>query len=670
MPERVDFWGIPHTWGPPELYAYSLMALASLVLLFRFFKAVSLWWRLGRPDVRWDKIHIRLIRLITYAFVQVRVLGQRYPGIMHVALAWAFFVFFLGTILATVHSHFLRFLEGNTYLLYKFGLDVFTVVFLAGAVLAAYRRFVQRPGRLTLEPRFTLSLVLIVVIVVGGLLTESLRLAVERPEWAWWSPAGWLVAQIWIATGASDAALTNWHFVVWAGHLLSVVLLFVTIPVGTLLHIFTGPLNVFFSKLDRPTGKLAPVPETPAGEPIYVSTLRDLTWKQILDSEACTECGRCQDACPAFAAGMPLSPKEFIVSLRGALRQDGPQLLGNGNGKLQVQPLVGERIKDNTLWSCTTCGACVRECPVLIEHVDSIVDMRRYLVNEGRMDSMLQDALANLGRYGNSFGQSERMRGRWTQGLEPAIKDARKQKVDYLWYVGDYASYSATMTDITRKAAEVFQKLGMDFGILYEGERNAGNDVRRSGEEGLFDMLVSKNASVLSRCSFNTIVTTDPHTYNTLKNEYPAEAIGGRPVLHVTELLAHMLAVGNLRFSRRLGYTVTYSDPCYLGRYNGIYDAPRRLILGAGCQLVEMPRHGDRAACCGAGGGRIWMDEQEIKERPSETRVREAAALDGVQVLAVACPKDVTMYLDAAKTVGVADRLAVKDVIELVHGAL
>jgi Fe-S oxidoreductase len=286
------------------------------------------------------------------------------------------------------------------------------------------------------------------------------------------------------------------------------------------------------------------------------------------------------------------------------------------------------------------------------------------------MDSMLQEALANLGRYGNSFGQSDRMRGRWAQGLQPPIKDARKQKADYLWFVGDYASYSATVGDITRKTAEVFRKLGMDFGILYEGERNAGNDVRRVGEEGLFDMLVSKNAAALSSCSSNTIITTDPHSYNTLKNEYPAEVIGGRTVLHVTELLDRMLAVGNLRFSRRLGYTVTYSDPCYLGRYNGIYDAPRRLILATGCQLVEMPRHGDRAACCGAGGGRIWMDEAGMKERPSEARVREAAGVDGVQVLAVACPKDVTMYRDAVKTTGYENRLEVKDLIELVHAAL
>ncbi|MBS1252560.1 MAG: EtfAB:quinone oxidoreductase [Anaerolineales bacterium] len=667
MPERADFWGIPHTWGPPEIYAYTLMGLATLVLLFRFYRRVSLWWQVGRPEMRWDQLQVRLGRLIRYAIVQTRVLRQEYPGVMHAGLAWGFFVFFLGTALATIHSHFFEFLRGNIYLLYKFVLDTFTIFFIVGAALAAYRRFVQRPRRLTLQNRFTWSLVLVVGIVAGGLLVESLRLAVERPEWALWTPAGWLVAQAWIATGASDATLTNWHLGAWILHLLTVVLLFVTLPATTLLHLFTGPLNAFFSKLDRPMGQLAPIAETSQSEPVYVSTLRDLTWKQLLDSDACTECGRCQDACPAFAAGTPLSPKELIVGLRDALGRDGPALV-NGNGKAPA--LVGETIADAVLWSCTTCGACVRECPVLIEHVDTIVDMRRHLVIEGQVDTELQDALANLGRYGNSFGKSGRARARWSRKIKPKIKDARKEPVEHLWFVGDYASYSPTVTDITQMTAEVFRKAGLDFGIMYDAERHSGNDVRRVGEEGLFEMLVEENTAALSKCSYEAIVTTDPHTYNALKHEYPAEVNGTRPVLHYAELLDQMIASGQLKFSKKLGYKVTYHDPCYLGRYNGVYDAPRRVIEATGCELVEMPRHSDRAFCCGAGGGRIWMDEGEIEERPSEARIREAVDLDGVTAFVVACPKDVTMYQDAVKTTGHEARLVVKDLIELVHEAM
>jgi Fe-S oxidoreductase len=261
------------------------------------------------------------------------------------------------------------------------------------------------------------------------------------------------------------------------------------------------------------------------------------------------------------------------------------------------------------------------------------------------------------------------MRAKWTQPIQPAIKDARKAEVEYLWFVGDYASYSTTMVEITQKTAQLFRQIGLDFGILYEGERNAGNDVRRVGEEGLFEILVEKNSQALSKCNYTTIITTDPHTYNTLKNEYPWN--GNRPViLHVAELLDQLIISGQLKFTKRLDYKVTYHDPCYLGRYNDVYESPRRVIQATGCQLVEMPRHSERAFCCGAGGGRIWMEEKSVEERPSEVRVREAAALEGVQSLVVACPKDVTMFRDAVKTTGNEERLTVKDLIELVYEAL
>ena len=261
------------------------------------------------------------------------------------------------------------------------------------------------------------------------------------------------------------------------------------------------------------------------------------------------------------------------------------------------------------------------------------------------------------------------MRAKWTQPLQPPIKDARREPVEYLWFVGDYASYSPTLSDISIKTAEVFSKAGLDFGILFDSERNSGNDVRRVGEEGLFEMLAEKNIQVLDKCKFQTIVTTDPHTYNTLKNEYPWN--GNRPtILHYTELLDQLILSGQIKLSKHLDHKVTYHDPCYLGRYNGIFDAPRRVIEATGCQLIEMPRHGDRALCCGAGGGRIWLPDGEIKERPSETRIREAIALESISNFIVACPKDITMFRDAVKTTGNEDKIVVKDLIELVHEAI
>jgi Fe-S oxidoreductase len=669
MPERIDYWGIPLNWRP-DLIVYSFMFLAAIILIIRFYQQGSLWWRVGRSEVRWNKIHLRVLNLIKYAIVQTRVLSQRYPGAMHIGLAWGFFVFFLGTALATIDSHFFKFLEGNPYLIYKFVLDCFTIFFLIGAVLAGYRRFFQKPPRLTIQTRFTISLVLITVIVLAGLTVESLRLAIVHPAWAIWSPVGWLLAQVWIASGASEQTLTYWHTGAWGFHLVLAASTVATLPVGTLWHTLTGPLNTFFAQMDRPVGQLKPVAQNAQNEPIYVKSLQELTWKQLLDGDACTECGRCQDACPAHAAGTPLSPKQFILSIRQALHRDGPILAAgktNGNnGKPKL--LVGDEIPQAVLWSCTTCGACVRECPVLIEHVDSIVDMRRHLVIEGQMDGMLQDALANLGRYGNSFGQSDRMRAKWTQPIQPKIKDARKEAVEYCWFVGDYASYSASLSDITQKTAIVFQKLGLDYGILYEGERNAGNDVRRVGEEGLFEMLAEKNIAVLNKSIFQTIITTDPHSYNTLKNEYAGN--GSHPILHYTELLDRLINSRKLKFSKKLGYKVTYHDPCYLGRYNGVFDAPRRVIAATGCELIEMPRNRARSYCCGAGGGRIWMEEGSIKERPSESRIHEAVNLNGVNTFVVACPKDITMYRDAVKTTSTEDRIIVKDIIELVDEAL
>ncbi|MBM3144460.1 MAG: (Fe-S)-binding protein [Chloroflexi bacterium] len=667
MPERVNYWGIPHEWGPPEYYVYTIMFLAALIMLFRFYQRARIWWKVGRPEPRWDKLHIRLWKLIQYGIVQIKVLNERYPGIMHVAIAWSYFVFFLGTALATIHDHFFEFLYGNVLLAYKFVLDLFTIVFFVGAIMALIRRYLQKPKRLTLNADFTFSLVMIIMIVLGGLVTESLRLAFDQPEWAWASPAGWAVAQLWIVAGASDAALINWHLGVWTFHLLSVAITIITLPVGTLLHSLTGPLNCFFSELDKPTGKLSPIALDAKGNLVYVNKLSDLTWKQLLDGDACTECGRCQDACPAYAAGTPLNPKELILNIREALRSDAAPAMA-GNAPL----LVGEKIQADMLWACTTCGACVNVCPVMIEHVGAIVDMRRYLVIEGAVDAELQTALSNLSRYGNSFGKSDRMRARWSQEIQPAIKDAGREEVEYLWFVGDYASYSPTLTEITQKTARVFQQAGLDFGILYKGESHSGNDVRRAGEEGLFEMLVENNIKSFSGSKFKSIVTTDPHSYNTLKNEYPAfgDGDGEWNVMHYSELLDQLISTGKLQFNKKLGYKVTYHDPCYLGRYNGIFDAPRRVIEATGCEIVEMPRNRERGFCCGAGGGRIWMEEGKVTERPSESRIREAVGLDGVTQFVVACPKDVTMYSDAVKTTGQEANIVVKDLIELVYEAM
>jgi Fe-S oxidoreductase len=671
MIERVNLWGIPAELRP---LAYLIPLGCAAIMVWRLWARMRCWWRIGRPERAFDQPLRRLGRLIKYAVAQIKVLHRPGPGLIHVAIAWGFFVFFLGTALATIDADFqrLKFLRGDVYLIYKLFLDVFTGIALLGLIAAGYRRFVQRPAQLTHSAGFALSLVIVFLTLLSGLVTESLRLATLsqdpalQPGWhaglAWSTPVGYALGQAFVRAGLSKSTLLDLHLALWLVHVGLVGALFVSIPIGPLLHIITAPLNIFFSRLDRPAGRLEPA-YTRDGY-VGAARLSDFTWRQLLQADACTECGRCEAVCPAHLAGLVLSPKRLMTALKQELRRTARGSPGE---------FTGQTVEDAFVWACTTCRACVQECPVLVEHVDAMVDMRRYLLAQQRADSQLATALGNLRRYGNSFGKSDRQRARWTTGLDFKIKDLRKESAQTLWFVGDYASYSPALAEITVATARTFHRAGLDFGILYDAERNAGNDVRRTGEEGLFELLAKKNCQTLSKCQFEEIVTTDPHSYNTLKNEYDWQGTNGSRgaprILHYSELLLRELAAGRLAVRRLLSYTVTYHDPCYLGRYNGIYEPPRKLLRALGCRLVDMPRNRARALCCGAGGGRIWMEEARVKERPSENRVREAASCAGVEVFVVACPKDLTMYRDAVKTAGLEGRLVVKDLVELVDEA-
>jgi Fe-S oxidoreductase len=315
------------------------------------------------------------------------------------------------------------------------------------------------------------------------------------------------------------------------------------------------------------------------------------------------------------------------------------------------------------------CNACVEICPVGIEQAPIINQLRRRLVEEGELDANLQSTLQVIHKSGNSFGENRRKRGRWTQDLEFQVKDARKEPVDVLWFVGDYASFDPRSQRVTRALARLFHEAGVDFGILYDGERNSGNDVRRIGEEGLFEALAEQNIAALSACEFERIVTSDPHSLNTLRNEYP-DLGGSWTVGHHTALLLELIVSGRLDVQGRLSYRVTYHDPCHLGRFNGEYENPRRILELLGCTLVEMPRNRDNSFCCGAGGGRIWIPDPPGQERPSENRIREAVGLPGVGLFVVSCPKDVTMYEDAIKTSGNAERIQLRELTELIEEAL
>jgi Fe-S oxidoreductase len=311
----------------------------------------------------------------------------------------------------------------------------------------------------------------------------------------------------------------------------------------------------------------------------------------------------------------------------------------------------------------------VEICPVGIEHVPMIVEMRRALVEEGEMDAAVQTALQNVQKKGNSIGENRRKRAAWSKKLEFKIKDARKEPVEVLWFVGDYASFDPRYQKVAQTFARILHASGVDFGILYEGEMTAGNDVRRVGEEGLFEHVAESNIETLAGCDFQRIVTSDPHSYNTLKNEYP-EFGGEYPVEHATQMLRRMLAAGSIPLVRKLDRTVTYHDSCHLGRLNKEYEAPRDTLASIGVNIVEMPRNRDNAFCCGAGGGRIWTPDPLDKEKPSENRMREAAEIQGIDAFVVNCPKCMNMFEDAVKSTGNDDKLEVIEVIELVASCM
>jgi Fe-S oxidoreductase len=630
--------------------------------------------RRGQPSGHFGQWGERIKGLAVFVGGQLRLFRFLVPGTAHFFIFWGFLILSL-TILQAIVEGLVAFANPDFVIpvIGRFGplallQDLFAVFVAIAVAYDLYVRLAVDPERYkgSHKSQGVVVLTFIFTIMLSLLVMNGIRINLGEDPIRAWRPVSTAVGRIF--AGLDEGAQIVVKETAYWIHL-GVVLVFLTeLPGGKHFHVVTSIPAVFLRNLE-PHGRLPPAPEFD-GE-VGVSVAERFRWRQMLDFYTCTECGRCQEVCPAYNSGLSLSPKSLMMSLRDNLMERGATLgASSPNEAILAKSLVGDVVTDAVLWACTTCYACDQECPLFIEHVTPIVDMRRYLVIEGRVDAELQDALANLGRYGNSFGQSERARAKWTKSVEPKIKDARKEAVKYLWFVGDYASYSATLTDTTLMTAEVFQRLDLDFGIMYDGERNSGNDVRRVGEEGLFELLVQKNMEALSRCTFEAIITTDPHSYNALSHEYPAELNGRRPVLHYTELLDRLIASGQLKFSKGLGYKVTYHDPCYLGRYNGVYDAPRRVIEATGCELVEMPRHRDRALCCGAGGGRIWMEEGEVKERPSEARIREAVELDGVTTFVVACPKDITMYRDAVKTTGYEDRLVVKDLIELVNEAL
>lgn len=673
---------------------YGLIAVSTAIFAWGVIRLVRKYRR-GRGGASLDRPPARLGRtawiVLSHAWIRRRA---GVTGVAHAAVFYGFVVLFIGTAILAFQDDIAKplfgwdFWHGAFYLGYSLFLDAFGAALLVGLLLFAIRRGVVRPPRLSYarvdredeETRRAyvvgdwVFLATLAFLGATGFLLEALRIAQLDPSFERWSPLGWVLGQGFISAGLGRGAAGASHHVFWWVHGLVALAFVSAIPFTKAVHMLTSAAGI--AVRDEKAGRrLVPLPAGATSDQVGYQQIADLSPQHLLSLDACTKCGKCHEACPATASGEPLSPRDLVLDLREVAEGS----LGI-RAALGVEPLygattaLGEVIRPETLWSCMTCMACVEICPVGIEHVPIIIQLRRGLVERGEMDSKLQATLETIYTNGNSFGEQKRKRAQWARGLPFQIKDARKEPVDLLWFVGDYAALDARNQQNTRALARILHHAEVEFGLLYDAEKTAGNDVRRVGEEGLFLSLAEHNLQALDACSFNRILTSDPHTYNTLKNEYPELGASwtSADVVHHSELLLELLQSGILRPRKQLGCRVTYHDPCALGRYNGVYEQPRAVLSALGLELVEMPRNRDNSFCCGAGGGRIWMKEPRRKraQRPSENRIDEAVSLGGIDYFVVACPKDVTMYEDAIKTSGHQGDLALRELSELVLEAL
>lgn len=655
------------SFGTPILWGVTVLALA--IFGWRFLVRLKPLLD-ARPAQRNDRIGRRLSGMFGDIGMHRRLLKFTFSGVLHALIFSSFLVLFTAIVEAFGTGLFPGFsldaVGGQTWI--PLLQNIFAVLILTGLGMAAYQRYVTRPARFQGSKSMDALIIYILAtsIVVTMLMEASARMAIIG-ETSAWRPVSSIGSKAFTAVGISGEVANFVEKLFYWAHILVILGFLIYIPGSKHRHMFTAAPNIFFRAL-TPKGQLEPpATKSPSNSENIgaITSYRDFTWKDLLDTLSCTECGRCQSVCPAHSAGKPLSPKSLIMDLRDGFLADEGLIYSSDH----AQPIVGGTISQETLWSCTTCRACMEVCPVHIEHVPKIVKLRRTMIEQSDVEPLLQGTLTNFQSQGNSFNKPDKQRARWIKGLSFKPKDARKEAVDIVWFVGDFASFDPRVQELTRKVAELLNQAGVDFGILYEGERNSGNDVRRAGDEGLFELLAQHNIDTLAGCRFNRIMTTDPHSLNALKSEYPTLG-ASYEVVHYSQLFVELIKSGKLKINPSSAASVTYHDPCYLGRYNDGFDAPRDLISVLGHTLLEMPRNRENSFCCGAGGARIFMEDAPTGERPSENRIREALALGDISYFVVSCPKDVVMYSAAIQALGVEDKIAVRDLAELISDSV
>ncbi|MFB6127246.1 MAG: (Fe-S)-binding protein [Halolamina sp.] len=694
---RDTFWTI----GPVgKALFYGLAAMAILVFLVGLYERFAGYARAkDDPFDRLDDLPGRVVDAAT------TVLSNRsqfdrdlYAGVMHSFVLWGFLTLLIATTILGIDIDLYRpltgesFFVGDFYLSYSLVVDAMGLLFVVGVGMAIYRRYAARDGRLwgkhtSLEDdAFVWTLF---VLGVGGYVLEGLRIVgAGFPDFETVSFVGYFLAVVFDAAGVGPSTAATLYHWTWWSHAVLALGFVAFIPRAKPFHMLSSFANVVTR--DEQAGKRLPGVPADLDADTGAESVDSFTWREQLDQDACTKCGRCSSACPANAAGRNLDPRDVILDLK-AYRES----VEAGGEEVDIVADGGESvIAAETMESCMSCMACMDACPVDIEHLKSFTKLNRQLVDDGAVRPQVQDVFQDLMQKGNTFGEPQRTRGDWTDEVDVEVADAREESVEYLWYVGDYPSFDERNKQVARSLARIFAAADVSFGILFDDEKYDGNDIRRVGEELLFVELAGHHVDSFADCDFETLVTTDPHSYNTFKNEYPEvdfaewaddpmmpfdrtepwNEAGEVDVHHWTQVVEELVDRDALGLTGdELDYTVTYHDPCHLGRYNDEYEAPRELLRATGCDLREMPRNRADSFCCGGGGGGVWMEFDE-EPKPSEERLREALedtdAGDAVEKFVVACPQCMTMYEDGRKTGGYEEAIEIVDVAELVVEAV
>jgi len=688
---RESFFNVggPHGFMRWGIYIPALIAV--IYIIYSIIQRVRIW-RVGKDELRTDYPEKRIWAVIKYVFMQIKILREAYAGLMHAALFFGFAGLFIVTLIIMVNDditelfYHYKFLTGNFYLYWSLAADLFGLLVLVGLAMALYRRYITKPSRLDTQPIDTFALVFLVILTLSGFTTEALRIAITGfPPFEVWSPVGYAMA--YSISWMSTPALKVTHYLNWWIHVICAFIFIGLIATDKLGHILISSLNVYFQNLDNENPKtkythnvMDPC-EFETAECFGCGNIEDFTWKQLMDSDACTRCGRCQDNCPAWLTEKPLSPKKIQIDTKTAMDEKIPLVLKcDDTAPVMSKALIGEYVLEDEIWSCTNCAACMEVCPVQIEHVPKINGMRRYkILMEGVMSTELQTTFTNMENNSNPYGFTFAARGDWVPEDLNLKTIAEDPEVDFLYYTGCATAYDQRSIKIAIALVKVMQKAGYKIGILGPEEACCGDSAMRAGNEYLFHMLATQNLETFKNYGIKKIVTTCPHGYNMLKKEYPRFAqlgvdSSGEPlscdyeVYHHTEIIMDILKKGQIKLVEALNEKVTYHDSCFLGRYNNIYDEPRNIIKSIpGASLVEMSRHHRTSFCCGAGGARMWLEEN-LGTRINQFRTKDAQST-GATRICTACPFCLTMLSDGVTELDIPN-METYDIVEFVYNSM